>query len=543
MQPCGVFLAVNASFSHASLAAGYFQAIAESSGWNWHTVEIVRAEAIHPALARVCALQPRVLAVTFYLFTRQTALSFIRRFKALYPGCLVVAGGPEFLGHNRAFLAAEPAVDIVVRGEGEGVFSDILSNSCDSVALGNIPGVCRMANGVYQDNGFAPPIESLDSIPSPYADLPVTFKRPFVLLETTRGCANTCAFCTSANSPVRRFSIARVRSDLHEIREQGISEIRVADRTFNDNAAYALPLLNMFRDEFPELRFHLEIDPARVTSAFLCELEKAGPGRFHLEVGVQSLSAQVLRNIGRQATAERTLSGLRALRSIRTLELHADLIAGLPGGTLQQVWSDLLTLSMLGPDEIQLEVLKLLPGTRLVAECSRWGMISSPEAPYEILRTSTMSVEDMEVARRLVRVIEWFYNPPDFRALLSEAACSDPGFWPALFARAIHMLDAVDAPGLEPRYRLLAEFFEQPGLLRLRHGLGYQWLKRGFSAQHGIVSVTPWRGAIPEDAELMEGDPAEPAARVFRADLGQPHVFVYGRRSDTRAAVAIYRLR
>ncbi len=113
-RPRGVFLAVNASFSHAGIAAGYFKGIAESAGWDWHTEELVRGEAVQPALVRVCALRPRMLAATFYLFTRQVALSFIRRFKALQPECLVVAGGPEFLGDNRAFLEAEPAVDLAV---------------------------------------------------------------------------------------------------------------------------------------------------------------------------------------------------------------------------------------------------------------------------------------------------------------------------------------------------------------------------------------------------------------------------------------------
>ncbi|NLE67773.1 MAG: DUF4080 domain-containing protein [Lentisphaerae bacterium] len=541
-RPRGVFLAVNASFSHAGIAAGYFKGIAESAGWDWHTEELVRGEAVQPALVRVCALRPRMLAATFYLFTRQVALSFIRRFKALQPECLVVAGGPEFLGDNRAFLEAEPAVDLAVRGEGENAFAAILANAGDPAALGRIPGVCRLANGAYQDNGAAAPVAPLDAIPSPYPGLPIPFKRPFILLETTRGCANACSFCTSAGTPVRSFSAGRVRSDLEAIRARGIREVRVANRTFNDRAEHCLPLLRMFRDEFPELRFHLEIDPARVTPALLREFETAVPGRFHVEAGVQTLCDPVLRNLGRQATAARTLSGLRRLRAVPGLKLHADLIAGLPGGTLEHALSDLLALSALGPDEIQLEVLKLLPGTRLASERGQWGMVASPEPPYEVLRTGTMGVGELENARRLSRVVEWFYNPPDFTRLLAEASRADPGFWPALLDRASRMLDAPDAPGLETRYRLLAEHFDWRGPPRLRHGLGYQWLKRGFSAMNGIVDAAPWRGPVPGDAELVEGDPDEPVARAFRAELDLPHIFAFGRRSDIRSAVAVYRL-
>jgi coproporphyrinogen III oxidase-like Fe-S oxidoreductase len=162
-----------------------------------------------------------------------------------------------------------------------------------------------------------------------------------------------------------------------------VPQVRVLDRTFNEDAGRALKLIQVFRDEFPEIRFHLEIDPARVSDRLADALASAGPGRFHLEAGVQSLEESVGSQIGRQSTARRTLDGLQRLCGRRELEVHVDLIAGLPGGTLAGLMADVGTLIRLGPQEIQLERLKLLPGTPLAETPERWGLLGADEPPYQ----------------------------------------------------------------------------------------------------------------------------------------------------------------
>ena len=475
----------------------------------------------------------------------------------------MLGGGPEFLGDNRAFLERHPEVDAVIRGEGEQAFVQWLRLMDQPEQQAGIPGFCGLIDGRYVDNGMAEGVEHLDDIPSPYPKHLEGFRKPFVLLETSRGCSNRCAFCTSGagggvrwfslerSSPLERSSsLERVRRDVQLIRAQGVPEVRLVDRTFNARPARCLALLRFFRDECKPLRFHLEIDPARLTPDFIAELAAAEPGRFHLEVGIQSLNPKVIRAIGRQGTVRRALAGLTRLCAHRQLATHVDLIAGLPGGALPDLFEDLRTLVRLRPDEIQLELLKLLPGTRLAAEKDRWQIVAAPEPPYEVLRTATMTMDDLETARGLSNLVDWFYNVPELQALIVAATRRIPGFWKELILFGGSVALAVAAPSLENRFRLLDDFFRDRDAgngrdagsdrdLLLRHALHYAWLKHGFSAQHGICRAFPWKGPIPGSAVLVEGEAAVRPARVFRADLDRSYLFVYARE---RPAAAVYRL-
>lgn len=570
-----VFLSVVASYAHTNLAAWILRAGVEhvdlprvSRGlpraplrWRWHEVEVSRNDSLPVVLMRLTRFQPAVLAATFYLFNRSFLLALISRFKVLAPQCRVVAGGPEFLGDNRAFMLQFPFIDAVIRGEGEMAFAAWLAGIRRPAAWVTIPGFCGVVNGRYVDNGMAEMMTRLDDIPSPYPAHLKTFHKPFILLETSRGCANQCAFCTSAGIPVRYFSPDRVRRDLRLITAGGVPEVRLVDRTFNDRPIRYLPLLRMFRDDFKSLRFHLEIDPARITPAMLNELAAAEPHRFHIEAGVQTLNPKVLRSLRRQGTVGRVRKGIVQLCRLRNLDVHLDLIAGLPGATLADVLHDLQTLIPLNPSEIQLEILKLLPGTRLdlaARECSplrqsasprrvakaslersRWRIVAAPEPPYEVLQTSTMSAEDMDAARKLSNLVDWFYNVPELRPVILLAVRLWPHFWEGLIQSGERYLDISHAPSLENRFRWLDAVFRGKKDIGLIHTLHYAWLKHGFSAQHGICPTHAWKEPLPTDAVLVEGDAVESGARRFMAQLEYPTLFIYG---HDRCAAAIYRL-
>ena len=67
----------------------------------------------------------------------------------------------------------------------------------------------------------------------------------------------------------------------------------------------------------------------------------------------------------RKGTLHQALNGLQFLCSLPNLVTHADLIAGLPCYTLTQIYEDVRTLAEYHAGEIQLESLKLLPGTAM----------------------------------------------------------------------------------------------------------------------------------------------------------------------------------
>jgi len=192
----------------------------------------------------------------------------------------------------------------------------------------------------------------------------------------------------------------------------------------------------------------------------------------------------------------------------------------------------------LNPGAIQLELLKLLPGTRLDRERARWRLVAAPEPPYEVLQTATMSAGDVDTARKLSNLLDWFYNVSELREPILLAARMLPRFWKNLLAAGEHREGSPYAPSLENRFRWLDEMFRGKNAALMR-ALHYAWLKHGFSAQHGICPVQVWKGPVPAEAVLIEGNAAESGSRRFVAQLAHPTLFVYGRE---RRAAAIYQL-
>lgn len=513
-----VWLAINASYSHSSLALPLLHEAARGHvAADW---ALVAATVNDDALALAAAVDrhaPEVLAGTVYLFNRNLLLDVVRRLHALRPQCRIILGGPEFLGANEAFLRAEPAVAAVLRGEGEDAFPLWLECPNTLELWPDVPGLCYLDHaGRYHDNGRATvskdTFATLRPERSPFFDL----AKPFVQIETTRGCTATCSFCTSAHSgPITPLPWRRVTELLAHLRQAGTREIRLLDRTFNLNPRRAGRFLRHLRDEHPELRVHLEVHPALLPDALRAAFAAARPGQLHLELGLQTTDAEALRLSARPGAAGDAWDGVRFLCGLRNLACHVDLLAGLPGTTLDGLLDDVTRLACLGPAEIQLETLKVLPGTALAAQARALGVVAAPDPPYDVMRTPHMSVDDLEHAARLARVLDLFYNTHPLQCAVRTAASRDDRFFRDMLGWADAERASLHGLGIEKRFRHLHRFLAD----RDRDAsemLERAWMRHGLSPHDGLATAAPWKSALPSDARCIEGDNGIATARGRR---------------------------
>lgn len=277
-------------------------------------------------------------------------------------------------------------------------------------------------------------------------------------LETTRGCFNTCAFCVSGGEkPVRTLSLEAIKERLDVIHEHGIKNVRVLDRTFNYNNKRAKELLNLFR-EYPDICFHLEIHPALLSDELKQELATLPKGLLHLEAGIQSLRENVLEQSRRIGKLSNALAGLHYLCSLENMETHADLIAGLPLYHLSEIFDDVRTLTEYGAGEIQLESLKLLPGTEMRRRADELGIQYSPLPPYEVLQTREITVDELQTAHYMSRLLDGFYNTPTWRNITRILILENPHFIHDLLDHLVRT-DVIDTPlSLERRGLILYDF-------------------------------------------------------------------------------------
>lgn len=416
-----VWLDLNCSYAHSSMALPALHAqVMEHADIEWAVVRTTNNDAAGKAVDAVYTQKPDVVAATAWLFTHEQLLHIICRVKALMPEVTVILGGPEFLGDNRDYLLHHPQVDAVLRGEGEESFAQWLNVWNTKDAWGAIDGLCYLSDGGYHDGGQAR-VMDFDKLKAPEESTLFCWDKPFVQLETTRGCFNSCAFCVSGmGDPMRTLPIEKIRQRLDRVREKGIRDVRILDRTFNFNLRHATELLKLFCEYHPHLRFHLEIHPALLPQQ-LRELLASQPcGLLHLEAGIQSLRQEVLDKCKRKGTLEQALDGLQFLCQLSNVVTHADLIAGLPLYSLQQIYEDITTLAEYKAGEIQLESLKLLPGTAMRRDARTLGIRYSPLPPYEVLETNDISSKELQEARLLSRLIDAYYNTEAWQEVMRK---------------------------------------------------------------------------------------------------------------------------
>lgn len=455
-----LWLDLNCSYSHSSLALPAIHAQCnEDSESQWDVVRTTTNIPVVSIVQEIVQKQPDLICATAWLFTQEHLLAVLSRVKVLLPNCLIALGGPEFLGDNKAYLRTHKFVDMVFRGEGEEGMPQWLKICNDRTLWHTVTGVCFLdSEGKYHDGGNAK-VMNFAALKTPESSRFFCRDKAFVQFETARGCFNTCAFCVSgADKPVRFIPIDEVRRRLKVYRDMGVSSIRLLDRTFNGQSKRAIEMLDLFTEFTGELTFHLEVHPAMLGEEVRKKLANMPKGLLHLEAGIQSLRQDVLTLSHRLGSLEASLDGLRFLCSLDNMETHADLIAGLPGYTYQMMVEDVYTLAAFDADEIQLELLKLLPGTRMRNEAPGNGLLYAPFPPYEILQSDGMTMQDLVQSRLLSRLLDMYYNASAWRELFRNFLNTKKGFLEAFLDFMIQKEVLLQPLSLERRGLLLYEF-------------------------------------------------------------------------------------
>ena len=112
-------------------------------------------------------------------------------------------------------------------------------------------------------------------------------------------------------------------------------------------------------------------------------------------------------------------------RSLPRVGYHKNCISGCirrsgrkrQGYHLSEIFDDVRTLAEYDAGEIQLESLKLLPGTEMKRRADELGIQYSPLPPYEVLQTREITVDELQTAHYLSRLLDGFYNTPTWRSI------------------------------------------------------------------------------------------------------------------------------
>ena len=139
-------------------------------------------------------------------------------------------------------------------------------------------------------------------------------------------------------------------------------------------------------------------------------LARFPPGSLQLEIGIQTFNPEVAARIHRPLDPEAVERNLRFLRHHTNAILHTDLIAGLPGETLESFAAGFDRLVRLEPHKIQVGILKRLHGSPIARHDEAWKMSYSPRPPYEVLSSSALDEKTLTGLKRFARYWELVVN-------------------------------------------------------------------------------------------------------------------------------------
>ncbi|MDR1702982.1 MAG: B12-binding domain-containing radical SAM protein, partial [Sporomusaceae bacterium] len=463
---------LNAKYIHSSLALRYLRAyladwekeLPEAEKTEVYVKEYTINNQLGDILSDLYPLRPDLIGLACYIWNWEETLKLASLCKKALPGVKIVLGGPEVsFDLSGAYLEY---VDYVVLGEGEEAFASLVAELRNNGGCQNIAGVLKLSRGEIMNSAQPQLVAELDDIPFPYdeSDL-IALKDKIIYYETSRGCPFSCHYCLSgAAAKLRFFSPERVLRDLAFFIKHDVAQVKFVDRTFNAQKKHYLPVLKFLAAQNCRTNFHLEVAAALWDEEGLEILKSAPPGRFQLEIGVQSTHEPTLKAVGREQNFAALAANTKRIAAYGNIHLHLDLIAALPYEGKDIFARSFNDVYALRPDMLQLGFLKLLKGSELRKNAAQHGYVFMDNAPYEVLANNYLSYAEIRSLKLIEKVLSLVYNSSRFKYSLDWLIAKEAN----AFAFYEKLAAFWEAAGLElaahspvTLYKFMADFSQQ----------------------------------------------------------------------------------
>ncbi len=475
-------IAINARFSHSSLALLCLKHAAfETEGI--HLREYNINDSVADIAADIIAGAPDAACFSCYIWNIDHVIKVASIVKKVLPQCLLALGGPEVSFDCVTFMENWPFTDIIIRGAGEVPFAHLTKCLAQGESINSTPSACiRTPQGIIETPD-APPYD-FASQPFLYNDLSA-FENRMIYYETSRGCPFRCAYCMSAGEALSFLPIERVISELELFMRANVRQVKLVDRTFNHpdvRAREIFAALIALKTKYPDstTNFHFEISASLLSNQTVALLSEAPKGLIQLEIGIQSTNDDTLHAVSRAHDTQKLLMNTAALCRPHHLRVYVDLIAGLPMETMLSFARSFDDAYSVDADKLQLGFLKLLKGSRMRENAAQYGIVYSDDAPYEVLKTDSMTYQELRRLHRIEHVLDMLYNQNQARKTLELLIplFGSPFAFFDLFTR--HLEDALYFARPQKKQAVFEQLFtfaksktnEDP----LREALCYDWL-------------------------------------------------------------------
>ena len=147
---------------------------------------------------------------------------------------------------------------------------------------------------------------------------------------------------------------------------------------------------------------------AYIIDGFRSAVGKAPKGMFRFEIGIQTVNQKANLEVSRKQNFEKTKEVILQLKD--HVEMHLDLIVGLPLDYWEDTKHSFEEVFKLYPPELQLGFLKFLKGTPVRDKYEQYGYVFDPVAPYQIIKSNYLSEQELADIVKLEHALEIYWN-------------------------------------------------------------------------------------------------------------------------------------
>ena len=406
-----LLLAINSKYIHTNLAVRYLKEYSRQQGIEGvDFVEYTINQHLPDIIDEVYRLRPQVLLLSCYIWNVDMMMDLAADYKQLCPETLIVAGGPEVSYSSRQILEENPAIDMILSGEGEKPFVQLMQHLNGECSIEEVRSLTYRCAGEIIENPWEEEID-LAELPFAYMDLP-DLQHKIVYFESIRGCPFRCSYCLSSIiKTVRYMPLEQACSYLQIFLDAKVPQVKFVDRTFNCKKEHAMGIWKyLVEHDNGVTNFHFELTAHLIDDEMIAFLSTVRQGLFQFEIGVQSTNEDTIKEIRRATSTDKLLDICRRIDASKNIHLHLDLIAGLPHEGLDSFGRSFDRVMSIRPQQMQLGFLKILKGSYMAQMAESYGMIWSKKAPFQVYRTNWISYDEMLVLKAMEDMVETYYN-------------------------------------------------------------------------------------------------------------------------------------
>ncbi len=298
--------------------------------------------------------EPFLVGFSCYIWNMEYNLTLAKRIKEEFPECIIVFGGHN-IPFNTAVLESAPFVDALIHGEGERSFTEFLK-AAEKKDFSSLKNVSYRLDGRIIPATMSEACLPIEDLPSPYttgvfdkmmAAYPmIDFQ---ATLETNRGCPYSCAFCDWCfTEKIRYFPMEKVKKEIEWMSENKISYCYCADANFGisgrdiEIAQYVVDCNK--KNGYPQIFKPCYAKNSNENIFAIGKLLNKNGVDKGVTLAYQSMSPEVLENIGRKNLDIDYYTHLNAIYSAEGIPTYTELILGLPGETYQSFCNGLCGL-------------------------------------------------------------------------------------------------------------------------------------------------------------------------------------------------------